>query len=232
MAANNYVGQSSFTTSRWFRADTSGTITLSITSFLGTDGQIHPRLSWRTTRQWTNPTYYIYRYSYPYSTSSCPDMAYSLLATTTDSSYEDYGVIPAGKGQPLTTKHCYQVRSSAISNIVSCSSSEGIIEKANTTESLPSEMRLHINYPNPFNPITTIKYDLSEDAHATIKIYDVLGREVVTLMDDYQEAGYKTVNFDASNLPSGVYFYRMTAGHPSARSGQWYTDVKKMILLR
>ncbi|MDI6766737.1 MAG: YCF48-related protein [Bacteroidota bacterium] len=109
----------------------------------------------------------------------------------------------------------------ADSTILKYDKTVGIKEEQSLNE---LSFKLHQKFPNPFNPLTTIKYDLSEDVHVTIRIYDVLGREVVTLVDDFQDAGYKSVNFDASNLPSGVYFYRMTAGH--------YADIKKMILLR
>lgn len=77
------------------------------------------------------------------------------------------------------------------------------------------------NYPNPFNPSTTIQYTLNESTQVKLTVYDRLGREVVTLVDESQSAGTYTVNFDASNLPSGTYFYRIKT--PSK------TEVKKMV---
>jgi hypothetical protein len=86
------------------------------------------------------------------------------------------------------------------------------------------EFRLYQNTPNPFNPSTTISYSLAKESRVTLKIYDVIGREVASLVDAMQPAGIQTVSFDGSNLPSGVYFYRIAAGT--------FTDLKKLLLLK
>lgn len=80
------------------------------------------------------------------------------------------------------------------------------------------------NYPNPFNPVTTISYTLKENASVRLTVYDRLGREVKVLVDENQGAGTHTVEFNASNLPSGIYFYRIKANDK--------TEVKKMILAK
>jgi len=80
------------------------------------------------------------------------------------------------------------------------------------------------NYPNPFNPNTTISYQLPKSGQVTIKVYDVLGNEVKTLVNEYKPAGEYSVNFDAGKLSSGVYIYRITAGG--------YTSAKKMTLIK
>jgi hypothetical protein len=77
---------------------------------------------------------------------------------------------------------------------------------------VPSAYVLHQNYPNPFNPITTISFELPRPAHLTLKIYDLFGREVATLVDGLQEAGFKSVEWNAAGAASGVYFYRLQAG--------------------
>ncbi len=89
---------------------------------------------------------------------------------------------------------------------------------------LPTTTTLMNAYPNPFNPETRIRYSLNKDQHVSLKIYDVLGKEVITLVDDTKNAGYYEVSFDASGLPSGIYFYRMQSGE--------YVSVKKILLLK
>jgi len=80
------------------------------------------------------------------------------------------------------------------------------------------------NYPNPFNPSTKIRYSLAEASIVSLRIFDVLGREVATLVNQYENAGFQSVEFNARNLPSGVYFYRLQAGS--------FTGVKKMLLMK
>ena len=83
---------------------------------------------------------------------------------------------------------------------------------------------LEQNYPNPFNATTKIGYSLPNDIHVYLKIYNVLGQEVISLVDEVQSAGYKTVNVDAGTMPSGIYFYRLQAGNRA--------EVKKMLLTK
>ncbi len=91
---------------------------------------------------------------------------------------------------------------------------------------MPIQFVLEQNYPNPFNPSTKIRYVIPNEVRnlTTLKIYDVLGNEVATLVNDYREAGSYEIEFDASALTSGVYFYKLTSGK--------FSDVKKMILIR
>lgn len=89
---------------------------------------------------------------------------------------------------------------------------------------LPNEFSLNQNYPNPFNPSTVISYQLPTTAKVTLKVYDILGNEVRTLVNQIQEEGQYQVSFDASELTTGIYFYSINAGN--------FTQTKKMILLR
>jgi len=91
-------------------------------------------------------------------------------------------------------------------------------------ENLPTSYSLEQNYPNPFNPTTTIEYSLPRNGFVTLKVFNVLGKEVATLVNGQVEAGKHKVDFDASTLNSGVYFYRIESGT--------FVETKKMILLR
>jgi hypothetical protein len=91
-------------------------------------------------------------------------------------------------------------------------------------EQLATEYKLEQNYPNPFNPTTSIKYQIPTVAHVTLKVFDVLGREVATLVDGIEEPGYKSVRWNANDVASGLYFYRLQAGS--------FIETKKMLLLR
>jgi len=119
---------------------------------------------------------------------------------------------------------------SAYSNEVSVTAIISDIKEIN--DGIPNIFSLSQNYPNPFNPITKIKFGLPENANTKLIIYDILGREVTILVNEELEAGYHEVDFNASNLSSGVYFYRMQTNDPSLRSGHGFTESKKMILMK
>jgi hypothetical protein len=101
--------------------------------------------------------------------------------------------------------------------------SQGLILGRNSNE-IPSEFMLHQNYPNPFNPVTNIGFDIPKDAEVNITVYDMLGREVQVLANEFKQAGSYEINFDASHLSSGTYFYRLTAGD--------FKSIKKMVIIK
>jgi hypothetical protein len=88
----------------------------------------------------------------------------------------------------------------------------------------PTEYGLDQNYPNPFNPATTINYQLPEKNHVSLKVYDILGNLVSTLVDQQMDAGYHSISWDASQLASGIYIYRIISGS--------FVSTKKMILMK
>ena len=91
-------------------------------------------------------------------------------------------------------------------------------------DQVPRVVDLYQNYPNPFNPTTQIKFTISEVRFTTLKVYDVLGNEIGTLVNEEKPAGNYEINFNATSLPSGVYFYQLKAGE--------FIETKKMSLLR
>lgn len=99
-----------------------------------------------------------------------------------------------------------------------------LISIRHVSSNIPSNFELYQNYPNPFNPVTRIRYDLPKTAFVKLAVYDVLGREIVVLVNEQLKPGIYEYEWDASNISSGVYFYKITASE--------FISVKKMILLK
>ena len=91
-------------------------------------------------------------------------------------------------------------------------------------ENVPEEFSLYQNYPNPFNPETKIKYTMPSSSIVTLKVYDVLGNEITTLVNKEKQPGIYEVEFNASNFSSGIYIYRLQTGS--------FIETKKMMLLK
>ncbi len=102
----------------------------------------------------------------------------------------------------------------------------------NPNNEVPNVFSLSQNYPNPFNPSTVIKFSIPKTSMVNLAVYDVLGREVMTLVNDVMKRGEYNALFDASTLSSGVYFCRIVVRDPSASLGQSFTDTKKMLLVK
>ena len=99
-----------------------------------------------------------------------------------------------------------------------------VTDVAKANSEMPTTYALFQSFPNPFNPISTIKYDLPREGNVVLKVYDMLGREVATLVNAKQIAGYYSIDFNASQLSSGVYFYRIVAGN--------FVQARKMVLIK
>ena len=103
-------------------------------------------------------------------------------------------------------------------------SGKGLLTAIQDVTLIPTEYELSQNYPNPFNPSTTISFSLPSRSFVSLKLFDVLGREVATIISEEMSAGIYTRQWNATGMPSGVYFYRLQAGS--------FIDTKKLVLLR
>jgi hypothetical protein len=117
----------------------------------------------------------------------------------------------------------------AIGNAILKTTTGGITEVTSVSTEIPAQFSLHQNYPNPFNPSTKIKFEIPLNAEMTsrvvfLKVFDVLGSEVRTLVNENLKPGVYEVEFNATDLPSGVYFYKLSSGQ--------FVDTKKMILVK
>ncbi|MBK7629451.1 MAG: T9SS type A sorting domain-containing protein [Ignavibacteriales bacterium] len=116
------------------------------------------------------------------------------------------------------------IRSISYDSLAFGSISYGITDVEDNYNEIPENFSLLQNYPNPFNPNTKISWQSPVSGHQTLKVYDVLGNEVATLVNEYKSAGSYEVEFNASSLSSGIYFYRLNAGS--------FVQTKKMILIK
>lgn len=183
----------------------------------------HPYLSWNhssnTQDYWTG--YAIYRSV----VAGCNSPAGSLTKIATVSKYtNNYTDYDFSVGGPMTAYYKvaavnYQRESefTAIKNICVGLNKESIIEKS-------YDFSLEQNYPNPFNPLTNIEFSIKDESFVSLRIYDLLGREVEVLVNEILNAGNHKIQFNGSKLESGIYFYEIFAGD--------FRDVKKIILIK
>jgi hypothetical protein len=102
---------------------------------------------------------------------------------------------------------------------------------ASGTGLVPTQFALEQNYPNPFNPTTSIRYALPVDSKVTLRIYNILGQEVATLENGIESSGYRSIQWNATNYASGVYFYRLEASGV-ADASKSFVQVKKLVLVK
>jgi len=193
-----------------------GYIPVELTSFIASLVQNNVMLNWSTATELNNTGFEVQRRA---SGSDYSTIGFiEGRGTTTQSnnySFTDYN-LPLGK---------YSYRLKQIDFDGSVNYSPEIEVDVNQ----PVEFNLSQNYPNPFNPSTTIKFSLAFNSRVEMKVFDVLGQEVISLINKEMQAGYHQVVFDASPLSSGVYFYRIDA---SGVDGQKFSSVKKMMLTK
>ena len=129
--------------------------------------------------------------------------------------YEDYN---------LLTEEFLSLNGAKIGGVYYGDSTLTSVNTQLKNKTITSGYVLYQNYPNPFNPTTMISYQVASFGNVSLKIYDILGREVTIIVNEVKQAGNYSVTFNASNLPSGVYLYRLTTGS--------YIFVRKLILLK
>lgn len=191
----------------------------------------HPRLDWNASPEPDKYQYKVYRLD------SYSGGGWEYLGQSTGTSYTDqtrsycHAVPPATCADYRNVSYRvtvvdYASHESAPSNEVTARLTGGSPQKLliNPELDIPNEFSLSQNYPNPFNPTTTIEYSIKSTGMTSLKIYDMLGIEVASLVNEIKEVGNYSVVFNASQLPSGIYIYKLTSGN--------YVDTKKLILLK
>ncbi|MFC2094368.1 TIGR03790 family protein [Bacteroidota bacterium] len=193
--------------------------------FLSYDVEDHPRLVWGEHPTFPAINYNVYR--------SINDGPWVIIAHTTQLQYIDseVGLHPPGLQERQIADYYITGLSQRLesdpSNIVRANVTPNRGFKASGDQNknnIAIEYSLNQNYPNPFNPTTNISYSLENAGLITLKVYDILGKEVATLVNENQEVGNYSVEFNASQLPSGIYFYKITSAN--------YTATRKLILLK
>ena len=149
-----------------------------------------------------------------------PDTSFIVLDTLKESGVTEYVDNEVEQGKTYT----YRVKAYKGSAVSDYSNEASFATDVKEEEGIPTEYSISQNYPNPFNPTTKIKFALPKTALTKIIIYDLIGREVQTLINKELEAGYHEISIDANNLTSGVYFYRVQSGD--------FIQTKKMILMK
>ena len=169
------------------------------------------KLNWQTATETNNNGFYIERSSG--SNSQWEDMGF-IKGSGQSTSINKYYFTD---NNPIYSKSVYRLKQVDYQGTYKFS-------KEIEVDLTPKSFNLYQNYPNPFNPSTIIKFSLPYQTNVTIKIYDITGREITTLLNEKKDAGIYTINFSGNNLSSGVYLYSIICDN--------YTQIKKMLLLK
>jgi len=149
-----------------------------------------------------------------------------------DLSYTDADLLTAGlNGFPIgdlgwfpTQFAAWKAQQAAENSYINGVLSGTVVVSVNNTQQVPESFQLKQNYPNPFNPSTVISYSIAKAGNVTLKVYNMLGQEIATLVNGFQAANTYNVNFNASGLSSGVYMYKLSTGSNEI--------IKKMVLMK
>jgi sugar lactone lactonase YvrE len=182
------------------------------------DGLQATQLEAEISLNWNAPSeQYVKYYTIYKSTDS---LNFTAIARTNETTYSDADIVPGQTHSYKVTTSGFYGNQSGFSNTVSTN-----VTDLRLNNNSPGNYHLSQNYPNPFNPSTTISYMLDKPSHVTLKVFDLAGHEVETLVDQQQVANSYSLRFNASGLSSGVYFYKLQAGKN-------FTEIKKMLLVR
>ncbi len=192
--------------------DDAGALPVELSSFTAKANQNKVNLNWQTATELNN-------YGYEIESSSAGTKSWNKIGFVkgNGNSYSPKKYSFTDEN-PSSSKMQYRLKQ--IDNDGKFEYSKVVDVTLNT----PAKFSLEQNYPNPFNPTTKIKYAIPSDNFVQIKIYNILGKEVMTLLNEYKKAGTYSIEFNASSLSSGVYFYKIISGRNS--------EIKKMILLK
>ncbi len=172
---------------------------------------------------------------FSFNTLAATDSAHLVSVTSSGSTSHIYkmnsaSILSGTQGSKpgfrfINNDSCYILYSeSGPQNVWSAAGCSGTITGIGNQNQTPKEFVLNQNYPNPFNPSTTISYSIPKNGLVKLTVYDILGKEIVTLVNEVKTAGNYILDFDASNLSSGIYFYKITSGE--------FSSIKKMMLIK
>ncbi len=195
-----------------------GTLPVELVSFEGLAGNREVKLVWKTASETDNDHFYLLRSTdcQNYFRAS-DDIPATNSPTGSNYSYIDRNLVNG-------TTYNYKLVDVDINGIETINTIIVTVTPSLDASFAPDAYALHQNYPNPFNPTTTITYDVQEAGHVSLKVFDVLGREVATLAYGRQNAASYTVEFDANDIASGIYFYQLKINN--------FTDMKKMVVVK
>jgi hypothetical protein len=195
--------------------DNNSPMPIELTSFTSTVKENNVFLNWITSSETNNQGFEIQRFENNKWISSGFVQGKGTTSTPSTYSYSDKNL----------QKGIYEYR---LKQIDYNGNFEYHVLNTDVIVGIPSKFELSQNYPNPFNPVTKINYELPFDSKLKLIVYDASGREIKTLVNETLSAGYYTVQFDATNFSSGVYFYRINAN----ANGNEYVSTKKMLLIK
>lgn len=135
---------------------------------------------------------------------------------------KNFGIVESCSGEPPPCTGFSNLKGCVINGIVYGDTTLTIIKQ--TSSIIPEKFSLNQNYPNPFNPNTVLNYSLPGTQYSILKVFDALGKEITTLVNEMQNAGSYSVEFDGSNLSSGIYFYKLES--------EKFSETKRMVLLK